>query len=65
MNSAAVKDPDLVADAVKMFRREKISVTMDARRNEEMPSGFELVVSGATKPVGEGAPFQVSETVKG
>jgi cyclase len=27
----------------------------DARRNKEMPSGFELVVSGGTRPVGKDA----------
>jgi len=30
-------------------------VAIDARRNAEMPSGFELVVSGGTKPVGKDA----------
>jgi cyclase len=30
-------------------------VAIDARRNKEMPSGFELVVSGGTKPVGQDA----------
>ena len=30
-------------------------MAVDARRNQEMPSGFELVVSGGTKPVGKDA----------
>ena len=34
---------------------EKVAVAIDARRNKEMPSGFELVVSGGTKPVGQDA----------
>jgi cyclase len=55
INSAAVRNPDLVRQAVKMFRGEKVTVAIDARRNEEMPSGFELVVSGGTKPVGKDA----------
>lgn len=55
MNSAAVKAPGLVADAAKQFGSERIVVAMDARRNEAMPSGFELVVSGGTKPVGKDA----------
>ena len=55
MNSAAVKDPELVRQAVKTFGSEKIIVAVDARRNKEMPSGFELVVSGGTKPVGKDA----------
>ena len=55
MNSAAVKNPDLVAEAAKAFGSEKVTVAVDARRNKEMPSGFELVVSGGTKPVGKDA----------
>jgi len=55
MNSAAVKDPDLVRKASKKFGTNKITVAIDARRNKTMPSGFELVVSGGTKPVGKDA----------
>ena len=55
MNSAAVKSPDLVSDAAKRFGSERITVAIDARRNKKMPSGFELVVSGGTKPVGKDA----------
>jgi cyclase len=53
MNSAAVKDPELVKKASAQFGPEKITVAIDARRNKKMPSGFELVVSGGTKPVGK------------
>jgi cyclase len=55
MNSAAVADPGLVREAAKLFGSEKVTVAVDARRNKEMPSGFELVVSGGTKPVGKDA----------
>lgn len=55
MNSAVVKDPDLVKKAATKFGSEKICVAIDARRNKNMPSGFELVVSGGTKPVGKDA----------
>jgi len=55
MNSAAVKDPDLVMEAAKRFGSARITVAIDARRNNEMPSGFELVVSGGRKPVGKDA----------
>jgi len=55
MNSAAVKDPDLVRQAAMQFGHEKIVIAIDARRNTDMPSGFELVVSGGTKPVGKDA----------
>lgn len=55
MNSAAVKNPDLVKQSAKAFGAEKVTVAIDARRNTGMPSGFELVVSGGTKPVGRDA----------
>ncbi len=55
MNSAAVKNPQLVKEAAEQFGSERITIAIDARRNEEMPSGFELVVSGGTKPVGKDA----------
>jgi cyclase len=55
MNSAAVRDPSLVDDAATRFGSETITVAIDARRNTAMPSGFELVVSGGTKPGGQDA----------
>jgi len=55
MNSAAVKTPELVKEASKKFGKEKITVAIDARRNKAMPSGFELVISGGTKPIGKDA----------
>ncbi len=55
MNSAAVKDTKLVAEASKTFGKDRITVAIDARRNKGMPSGFELVVTGGTKPVGKDA----------
>jgi cyclase len=55
MNSAAVKDPELIRRAADQFGSEKITVAIDGRRNKEMPSGFEVVVSGGTKPVGRDA----------
>ena len=55
MNSAAVKDSELVRNAAREFGAERITVAVDARRNPAMTSGFELVVSGGTKPVGKDA----------
>lgn len=55
INSAAVKDPSLIRNAAQEFGPERITVAVDARRNKAMPSGFELVVSGGTKPVGRDA----------
>lgn len=55
MNSAAVKNPELVREAAAKYGSGKITVAIDARRNEAMPSGFELVVAGGTTPVGKDA----------
>nr|WP_242839740.1 imidazole glycerol phosphate synthase subunit HisF [Syntrophorhabdus aromaticivorans] len=55
MNSAAVENPALVKEGAKRFGSERITVAIDARRNKAMPSGFELVVSGGTRPVGKDA----------
>jgi cyclase len=55
MNSAAVSNPELVRQAAAKFGSAKIVIAVDARRNRAMPSGFELVVSGGTKPVGQDA----------
>lgn len=55
MNSAAVNNPDLVREASDKFGPDRITIAVDARRNSGMPSGFELVVSGGTRPVGRDA----------
>jgi len=55
INSAAVKNPGLINDAVSAFGAEKITIAIDGRRNNEMPSGFEVVVAGGTRPVGKDA----------
>jgi cyclase len=55
MNSAVVRTPDLVREAAAEYGSEKVAVAIDARRNKEMASGFELVVAGGTKPVGKDA----------
>jgi cyclase len=55
MNSAAVSNPKLVSEASREFGSERITVAVDARRNQAMPSGFELVVAGGSKPVGRDA----------
>jgi cyclase len=55
VNSAAVRRPELISEATKKFGSECITVALDARRNKEMASGFELVISGGTHPVGRDA----------
>ena len=55
MNSAAVKNPNLVGQAAETFGGERITVAIDGRRNRAMPSGFEVVIAGGSKPVGKDA----------
>ncbi len=55
MNSAAVKRPELVSEAANKYGSDCITVAIDSRRNKAMPSGFELVISGGTCPVGKDA----------
>ena len=55
VNTAAVKKPDLVKEAADQFGSEKITVAIDTRKNEKLPSGFEVMVAGGTKPTGKDA----------
>ena len=55
MNSAAVKKPNLVKEAAKEFGTERITVAIDGKRNPDMSSGFDVVVSGGTKSEGRDA----------
>ena len=64
MNSAAVKNPELIKQAAEKYGSEKIVVAIDARRNSEVSSGFELVVSGGTKPVNKDAVAWAKECQK-
>jgi cyclase len=64
MNSAAVRNPTLVKQAALKFGSDKITVAVDARRNKALPSGFELVVDGGTRPVGQDAVLWARECQK-
>ena len=55
MNSAAIKNPALIKQAALKYGSDRITVAIDARRNKDLTSGFELVVSGGTRPVGQDA----------
>jgi len=52
MNTAAVRNPDLVREAADEFGSEKITVAIDTAQNAKLPSGFEVMVSGGTKGTG-------------
>jgi len=52
INSAAVRDPDLVRAAARRFGAQCVVVAIDARRAPGVPSGFEVVVDGGRTPTG-------------
>lgn len=55
MNSAAVQNPDFVRQAAERFGPDTVVVAIDGRRNSALPSGFEVVVAGGTRPTGRDA----------
>jgi len=55
MNSAAVKKPSLIKEAADRFGSQTVTVAIDGKRNQGMPSGFEVVIAGGTKVVGKDA----------
>lgn len=52
MNTAAVRNPDLVRDAAAQFGGHRITVAIDTAKNPKMPSGFEVMVRGGTAGAG-------------
>jgi cyclase len=55
INTAAANRPELVKEAAEKFGSERVIVAVDGRKNAEMPSGYELVTHGGTRPVGTDA----------
>ena len=52
INTAAVRNPDLVREAADRFGPERITVAIDTRKSDACPSGFEVVVRGGTEGAG-------------
>ncbi len=52
INTAAVQNPELVKEAAKEFGSEKIIIAIDTRSSSQIPSTFEVLVNGGTKPTG-------------
>jgi cyclase len=55
INTAAVKKPKLVQEAVREFGSARITIAIDTRKNPDLPSGFEVVVRGGTAGTGKDA----------
>ncbi len=52
INTAAVRNPELVEEAAKEFGGEKITIAIDTKGNSQMPSGYEVMLSSGTEPGG-------------
>jgi cyclase len=55
VNSAAVKNPDVIAEGAAAFGSQAIVVGMDVLKvgaSEAIPSGYEVVIHGGRKPTG-------------
>jgi len=52
INTAAVRRPELVEEAAKRFGSQRITVAIDTRASDALPSGFEVVVRGGTEGAG-------------
>ncbi len=55
INSAAVKDPDLIARGADAFGNQCIVVAIDAKRRDGQELDWEVVVHGGRKPTGRDA----------
>lgn len=63
MNSAAVRNPELITDAAQRFGSKRIVVAIDTKKSydQKCESGFEVVVSGGTKGTGKDAVLWAKE----
>ncbi len=55
VNTAAVKNPQLITDASKAFGAQCVVLSMDIRKvpvTNEIPSGYEIVIDGGRTPMG-------------
>jgi len=52
INSAAVRNPDLVKEVVDEFGSETVVIAIDTRKSSGLPSGFEVMVDGGRTPEG-------------
>jgi len=52
INTAAVRNPNFIKEAADEFGSSKITIAIDTSGNSELPSGFEVMVSGGTVGAG-------------
>jgi imidazole glycerol-phosphate synthase subunit HisF len=54
-SSAVFLQPDLIAEMIKNFGAEKVTVAIDVDRNQAMPSGYEVYINGGRTATGKDA----------
>lgn len=54
-SSAAFRKPEVIAEMVKEFGPDKVTVAIDVDRNEAMPSGYEVYIDGGRTATGADA----------
>lgn len=54
-SSAAFRNPQVIAEMVKEFGAEKVTVAIDVDRNDAMPSGYEVYIDGGRTSTGTDA----------
>lgn len=52
INTAAVRSPSFLKEAVKAFGTDRITVAIDTAKNPDLPSGFEVMIKGGTAGTG-------------
>ena len=52
INTAAVKNAELLKEASMQFGADKITIAIDTRKNQNLSSGFEVMIAGGTKGTG-------------
>lgn len=52
VNSAAIREPDLISHLAGRFGSQCVVLALDARMNKNLPSGYEAVVDGGRTPTG-------------
>jgi cyclase len=54
-SSAAFRKPEVIAEMVKAFGADKVTVAIDVDRNKAMPSGYEVYIDGGRTATGTDA----------
>jgi cyclase len=54
-SSAAFRKPEVIAEMVKEFGPDKVTVAIDVDRNPGLPSGYEVYIDGGRTPTGADA----------